>query len=361
MFRDISEAALSGRGIDEGQILAVLKAADGRETDLLADLAYRTRRKFLGEQACIHGIIEFSNWCRRNCAYCGVRCGNAKAERYRLEPDEMVELGVAAVEKLGYKMIMLQSGEDPWYDTDILAGVVKKIYDRVRPLIFLSIGERDAVAYEKLYLAGARGALFRFETSDRKLFERHHPGASFDSRLEHLRFMRDLGYVVATGPLVGLPGQDVESLARDIVFARKNETLMVSTGPLVPHPDTPLADAEPPSPGDVRRVIIAARLAMPRVRIPVTTAMEHLWGDDFRRTALRSGGNAFMLNLTPESVRDSYDIYPGKNRERRHIHTAESFGELTDIIEECGLHLCRGFGKEFELTRDEFAGGCEMQ
>lgn len=360
MMRRLADKAGRGEGIGRDEIRWVLEQSDPARIGEICAAASAVRAKFLGNQACIHGIIEMSNICRRNCLYCGVRRDNRAVARYRLEPERIIELGAAAVKRFGYKMLVLQSGEDLYYTTGMLASVIKEITRQCGALIFLSIGERDETTYQKLYLAGARGTLFRFETSSPALYAKMHPGASFDERVAHLRFMKDIGYIVAAGPLIGLPGQTLETLADDIAFVRDLGALMVSTGPFIPHPLTPLAGSPVVPASLVRKAIAAARLAMPRVRIPVTTAMEHLWGDGFRRDALRSGANSFMLNLTPDDVRDRYDIYPDKNKRAECLHSAAAFAGVNAIIEECGMKLCRGFGIEFPVTDAAFAAGCSM-
>lgn len=360
MIRALRAKASSRQGIDKEEILWILDQEDPALIDEISSVANGLREDLVGNQACIHGIIEFSNFCRRNCMYCGLRVGNNGLKRYRLSADEIVETAEAAVRDYGYKMFVLQSGEDLDYSTDDLVDIVKRIFDSTKTLIFLSIGERDITTYRKLYLAGARGVLFRFETSSLELYSKMHPGVSHKERLKHLKFLKETGYIVATGPIVGLRGQTRETYADDITMIRDSGALMVSFGPFIPHPDTPLADSPVIDPAEVRKFIIALRLAMPRIRIPVTTAMEHLWGDDFRKVALRSGANSFMLNLTPAGVRENYDIYPGKNIQPGHVHTLETFDCVMGIMKECGMELCRGFGLEFELTEEVFSVGCSM-
>ena len=358
--KELINKALRGNGIDAEDITHILRQENPANIEETAKLASYVRAKFLGRQVCIHGIIEFSNFCRRNCFYCGLRSENRKLGRYRLEPDTIVELATTAVKKLGYKMLVLQSGEDFYYTTDKLLSILKNIFEQCRPLVFLSIGERDAITYEKLFLAGARGVLFRFETSSRSLYEEMHPGASFDERIGHLRFMRDIGYIIATGPLIGLPGQTIESYVSDILLLRDLGAHMVSMGPVIPHPRTLFAENNVVLSCLVQKLIIASRLALPRARIPITTAMEYLWGNDFRRTALRSGANSFMLNLTPLDIKDLYDIYPGKNKLAEHLHSTSAISEVREIAHECNMQICRGFGREFNLARQSFIAGCPM-
>lgn len=360
ILQSIRAKAARREGIDREEAVWFLTQDDTATIDELADTANAMRARLLGKQACIHGIIEMSNICRRNCLYCGLRSSNAALPRYRLEEQQIIDLAVSAVKKLGYKMLVLQSGEDLHFTTEQMIRIVQTINKTSGALVFLSVGERDRIFYQKMWIAGARGVLFRFETTDPKIYEEMRPTADYADRMEHLKFLKEAGYIMATGPLIGLPGQTMETLADDLLLIRDSGAFMVSMGPLIAHPDTPLAGAPAVSSTLVRKMIVAARLVMPRARIPITTAMEYLWGDDFRRLALRSGANSFMLNLTPAEVRDSYDVYPNKNKLAEHLHTPTAFSQVNGIIEECGMKLCLGFGADLALSSEEFAIGCSM-
>ncbi|MFH2070118.1 MAG: radical SAM protein [Elusimicrobiota bacterium] len=291
-----------------------------QETDLrlahnpktLYQTANSIRQKHLGNACCVHGIIEFSNYCRNNCLYCGIRKDNAKLKRYRMGVDEILAVAENAVNKLGFKAIVLQSGEDMWYDGDKLADITAKIRERCPALLVWSIGERDTGTYKRMYAAGARGVLLRFETADSQQYARLKPGQSIEGRVELIESLRDMGYLIFTGFLVGLPGQEEKDILGNIEMTNSLGAEMFSFGPFIPHPETPLADASPPSVELALTTIARSRILYPEAKILVTTAMETIAGENGMKQGLLSGGNSLMINLTPQEYRALYEIYPGR-------------------------------------------------
>ena len=264
----------------------------------------------------MHGILEFSNYCKGNCLYCGIRCGNKELKRYRMTEEEILEAVDHAVEELGFKALVLQSGEDAHYTDDMLVSLVKKIHEKHGILLFMSIGERSRECYEKLYKAGAYGALLRFETSNNEIYEKVRPGKKKEDRIQLIRDLIDMGFVVATGFLIGLPGQTKKDIIEDILLTKSLKPDMYSFGPLIPHPDTPLASVEKPELDDALKVIALSRLVDPEAKILVTSALETL-GPDAGKMGLMAGGNSLMINTTPPEFRKSYDLYPGKIKEEK--------------------------------------------
>lgn len=304
------------RDLTRKEIIYLLNT-EGLEKRALFSEANLTRQTYLKDFICIHGIIEFSNFCKNDCLYCGLRKENKKLKRYRMTPEEIVETAEEAVKKKGYKLLVLQAGEDHFYTTEMLCKIIKKIKERCRVFIFVSVGERGLQCYKKMKQAGASGALFRFETSNPLLFEKFHPqGKNFENRLRHLKFMKKMGYFVATGSLVGLPDQTIEDLADDILITKKWAN-MVSSGPYVLAADTPLANS-PSSITNLQKIeltlkmIAILRLLKKETKIPVTTALETLAGEKGRRDALLAGANSLMFNLTPAKYRLFYKIYDHK-------------------------------------------------
>ena len=229
-----------------------------------------------------------------------------------MEPEEIIECAVQAVEKKGYKLLILQSGEDTFYTDEMVEKIIGEIKKRCRCFLFLSSGERGYESYKRLKEAGASGVLLRFETTNESLFKKIHPhGKDYRSRFEHLRFLKELGYFIATGSLVGIPGQKPSDIARDLI-AIKEYADMASIGPFIPTPGTPLADYPAGDAELTLKAVAIIRLMMKKVRLPVVTAFETLAGEDGRRRALNSGANSLMLNLTPELYRPLYKIYPDK-------------------------------------------------
>lgn len=316
-FRKIVQATRI-RDLTKEEILYLLATDNLEEVNALYSEANTIRKAYLKEFICVHGIIEFSNICAKDCHYCGLRSENG-VKRYRMTVSEVVDTAVKAAEK-GYKLLVLQSGEDHYYSDELLEEMVREIKRRSRVFIFLSIGERGYDSYKRLRKAGASGVLLRFETSNPELFRELHPdGKDIDNRLSHLRFLKELGYFIATGFMVGLPGQTIEDLANDILTLKKLNPGMASIGPFIPSPDTPLSDEEAGTVDMTLRVMAILRLMMKSVRIPVTTAMETVGGVEMRKEGLMAGGNALMFNLTPPRYRRLYQIYPNKfyQRDRR--------------------------------------------
>jgi len=316
-FRKIIAASKS-RSLTRSEIVYLLQV-EGSEKEALFSEANFVRRMYIKDFICVHGIIEFSNHCRYDCHYCGLRRANRTLPRYRLSADEIVDTACRAVKNDGYKLLVLQSGADDFYRDDDLAEIIKRIKAECRVFLFLSIGERSRAAYEKFKRAGVSGVLLRFETADRESFKRLHPqGKKMKNRFAQLKILRQLGYFVATGFITGLPGQSLGDLAADIMVTQK-WAHMASVGPFVPSENTPLAKALP---GDIEmnlKVVAILRLLMKSVRIPVTTALETLAGETGRKRALSGGANALMFNLTPGEYRPFYRIYPDKFFQRNTI------------------------------------------
>lgn len=291
-----------------------------RETDLrlvsqpkdLRQIANSTRQRHQGNSCCIHGILEFSNCCVNDCLYCGLRKSNSALTRYRMGIDEIVDAAEFAVKELKFKALVLQSGEDPWYDEKKLIEIVESMRKRSPALIILSIGEREIGLYEKLYKAGVRGALLRFETSNPALYEKMRPGRKLKERLDLINRLHDIGYLIMTGFLIGLPGQAPEDLLEDIRLTGSLGADMFSFGPFIPHPQTPLADCASPSIDEALDTIARARITDPASRILVTTSLETLDKESGLKAGLLSGGNSLMINATPKKYRRHYDIYPDR-------------------------------------------------
>ena len=275
----------------------------------LASAADRVRHRFVGDGVHLRGLIEFSNICRQNCMYCGLRRNNRKLERYRLEADEIVALASKA-KGYGYHTVVLQSGEDSYYTAAVLAGIIRRI-KALDMAVTLSVGERSFEEYRAFREAGADRYLLRIETTDAALYERYDPGMSHAKRCRCLQALKELGYEVGTGSLIGLPGQTPAMLARDILWFQQIDADMVGIGPLIPNGDTPLGEA---APGDwhlTRRMVSLLRLLLPEANIPATTAMETMLPQG-REIILSSGANVVMPNVTEGDSRRKYALYPGK-------------------------------------------------
>lgn len=289
------------------EIISIIK--DDSINDELFSAANRVREKYMGNEVHLRGIIEFSNICKRNCMYCGLRKDNENLKRYRLMPDEIVELARKAA-GYGYKSVVLQSAEDSYYTTEILQDIIKRI-KKFNIAVTLSLGEKTFEEYKSYKEAGADRYLLRIESTDRALYESLDPKMSHKNRLRCLSDLKTLGYEVGTGNLVGLPNQSVESIADDILFFKEIDADMVGLGPFIPNEDTPLGDYKVDNFTMSLKVMALVRLLLPDSNVPATTAMESL-NRNGRVIALSSGANVVMPNITEGEYRKLYALYPGK-------------------------------------------------
>jgi biotin synthase len=311
-FLRIIDRATYGKSISHQEALRLLLSEDPDEIDVLHKSANFIRQKFLGNACCVHGIIEFSNICKSQCTYCGISSLNTRLIRYSLNTGEILNVVADAVRRFGFKGIVLQSGEDPSYKSEDIIDLIKKIRDSFPVFIFLSTGEMEEEFYQKAFDAGARAVLFRFETSDHNLYAKLHPHSSLKERIRNLELFKDIGYIIATGSLIGLPGQKPESIIDDFMFAKVLGCDMYSFGPFIPHPDTPLSEHNAPGSEYVLKALSVLRLIDPYGKILVTTALESQ-NPQAKRLALMGGANSIMLNLTPKDYVNLYDIYPNRS------------------------------------------------
>lgn len=289
------------------EIIALLSLPDARALFQAAD---EVRRQFVGDEVYLRGLIEFSNYCKNDCMYCGIRRSNLQAKRYRLSPQEIVKLAEKAA-GYGHKTVVLQSGEDGWFSADKMADIVRQI-KKMGLAVTLSLGEKTREEYALYRQAGADRYLLRIETTDKVLYEKLDPQMSWLNRARCLTDLKALGYEVGSGSLVGLPGQTMESLADDLLFFKQIPVDMAGIGPFIPHPHTPLANETTNGHFELALKMMAImRLLLPDINIPATTAMETLHPQG-RLLALQSGANVVMPNVTEGEPRKMYELYPGK-------------------------------------------------
>ncbi len=288
-------------------IIEILK--DDSNNDWLFSLADKTREEYVGDEVHLRGLIEFSNICKRQCKYCGLRCEDKFIDRYRISKENIISYAEHAV-NMGYKTIVLQSGEDEYYNTDLMSEIIEGI-KKLGVALTLSIGEKTYEEYKAFKEAGADRYLIRIETTDKTLYNQMHPNMDFDNRVRCLENLGRLGYEVGTGCLVGLPNQTIESLADDILFFKEINADMVGIGPFIPHPHTPLKDSATGSFTLALKVMALTRILLKNINIPATTAMETL-NPNGRIIALQSGANVVMPNVTTTEYRAKYEIYPNK-------------------------------------------------
>lgn len=311
---------------DATAIAAIL--ADDKIDNALFASANEVKAREYGNLVFVRGIIEFSNYCRCSCAYCGLNAG-MKVTRYRMTPDELVE---AAVETAGvYRTVILQSGEDLYYTADMLADIVARIKARANCAVTLSIGERSLEEYKKIREAGGDRFLLKHETADATLYQSLH-GVPLDSRLQAQRMLKALGFELGGGFMVGLPGQTDMTLANDLLTLRREGVVMAGIGPFIAHPDTSIGQAADGDAHKTLKVLALARLLLPRCHLPSTTALNVKGG---MKDALLCGANVIMQKATPYEYRKLYDIYPG--RDAKDVPLKEQFEELEQRLAGLGL------------------------
>ncbi len=320
-----------GKKLSDNDALILLRARDKEEVGLICAAANNIRRRVNKNACCVHGIIEFSNYCSGSCHYCGIR-KEKNIQRYRMSIKEIEDAAFNAIRRQGFKALVLQSGEESFYSAKELAPLIKNIR-ALGALLFLSPGTKSKEFYSELYSAGARAALLRFETHDRSLFEKLRPGTSLADRINKIKFLKEKKFVTATGFLLGLPGEKPEDILANIRLAGSLEPDMISFGPLLPVPGTPLEGLEPVSEEKVLKTIALIRILYPKSSILITSAMETLY-EDMPRSGLEAGGNSMMIDVTPRKYREKYTIYPGKGRGGNSIR--EVIKKKTDMLYSLG-------------------------
>lgn len=358
------------QNISVSEIANWLREDDPNRLSTLFTVADETRKTRVGEAVWLRGLLEISSNCRRNCFYCGMRASR-KMERYRMTRSEILSSAEQAF-RFSYGTLVIQSGEDLSLSATFISELILEIRERYGLTITLSLGERSESELALWKTSGAQRYLLRFETSNATLYRRIHPLASdslFPDRIGYLRILRELGYEVGSGVLIGIPGQSYDDLARDLSLFRELDLDMIGCGPFLPHPSTPLGTLEiqagfwrtpasssprdffsyPTTPFQVPntnllayKVVALSRILCPDANIPSTTAVATLDGRDGRKGALERGANVIMPNVTPEKYRSLYEIYPNKSGAREDAATTRA--TALRQIAEIGRFPGRGSG-----------------
>ena len=314
---------LPSERLDRPALLAWLQEMKPGKLDHLWARADAVRQAVVGDEVHLRGLIEVSNFCVRSCLYCGLRAGSMHLQRYRMTEAQILASAKEA-KALGYGTVVLQGGEDPGLTRETVAAVVRRIKAETGLAVTLSLGERSPEEFLAWRQAGADRYLLRFETSDPELYRCIHPvlpGGAPD-RFGMLALLRELGYEIGTGVMVGIPGQTWTSLADDLLRLRELDPDMIGAGPFLPNPRTPLGAPSVEDrvvPGQVPndelttlKVVALARLLCPEANLPSTTALATLDPANGRELGLVRGANVVMPNVTPAPFRELYEIYPGK-------------------------------------------------
>ena len=298
------------RTLTDGEFASLLET-DAYDAALF-ESADRVRRSVYGTDVYVRGLIEFTNWCKNDCFYCGIRHGNKNASRYRLDEEEILGCCASGWE-LGYRTFVLQGGEDPFFTDDRICSIVSRIKRHFPTCaVTLSIGEKSRASYQAYFDAGADRYLLRHETASHWLYGQLHPAAmSLDNRIRCLYDLKEIGYAVGAGMMVGPPRQTTEHLVEDLRFLEKLGPHMIGIGPFLTHRDTPFAEEPNGSLPLTLRLLAILRLMFPKALIPATTALGTIHPKG-REMGLKAGANVIMPNLSPVGVRKKYELYENK-------------------------------------------------
>lgn len=317
------------------------------EETVIADLRTQAReitKSIYGNRVFVRGLIEFTNYCKNDCYYCGIRRSNKNASRYRLEQDEILNCAATGYE-LGFRTFVLQGGEDPYFSDDKICKIVASIREKYKDCaITLSIGEKTKESYQKYFDAGADRYLLRHETADCSHYGKLHPASlSLENRMRCLFDLKEIGYQTGCGFMVGSPGQTVETLYKDLMLIKKLQPEMVGIGPFLPQKDTPFCQERAGSFERTLRLLAIIRLIHPHVLLPATTALGTI-NPKGREAGILSGANVVMPNLSPVTVRKKYALYDNK------ICTGDEAAECKGCLEK----RMESIGYQLVVDRGDF-------
>lgn len=315
--------------LSKAEYIELLQCWEDKETTKrLREEAVRLRKLYYGDKVFTRGLIEFTNYCKNNCYYCGIRRENVQVCRYRLTADEILECCRSGYE-LGYRTFVLQGGEDPYYTDERMVEIIHAIKKEFPDCaLTLSIGEKSYGSYQRFRNAGADRYLLRQETADESLYNSLHPATmSLKYRKQCLFNLKELGYQVGAGFMVGTPGQTISHIAEDLLFLQELQPQMVGIGPFIPHHDTIYAEKTAGSVELTLFLLSIIRIMLPKVLLPSTTALGTLdsWG---REKGLTAGANVVMPNLSPVKNRKLYELYDNK------ICTGEEAAECRECLKQ---------------------------
>lgn len=312
--------------LEDEEILKLLNGMDEDHIVYLKDKALETRRRYYGNKVYLRGLLEFTNYCSRDCEYCGIHASNKKVNRYRLTLSQILECCEIGYH-LGYRTFVLQGGEDKYYTDEKVVEIVETVKNKYPECaVTLSIGEKPYDSYKRYFEAGADRYLLRHETADKDLYKSLHRKGFFENRINCLWNLKEIGYQVGAGFMVGLPNQTYEHYVKDLRFLKELEPHMVGIGPFIPHKDTTLANEKGGNVEMTTILLAFIRLLLPPVLLPATTALGTI-DSTGREKGLKAGANVVMPNLSPIEVREKYSLYDGK------ICTGDEAAECRGCIE----------------------------
>lgn len=344
--------------LERGEMRTLLESMTDEEEEFLYASARQVCEAHYHKAVFLRGLIEFSSWCRNDCYYCGLRHSNLNARRYRLSAEEILACADRGYE-LGFRTIVLQSGEDPFYRDEDICLLVSEIKEHHPDCaVTLSIGEKSRESYQRYFNAGADRYLLRQETSDPQHYRHLHPDTlTIENRKRCLQDLKEIGFQVGCGIMVGSPGQTMDHILEDLYYMAHFRPHMVGIGPFIPHHDTPFAGEKAGTVKDTLHLLAVIRLMLPRVLLPATTALGTI-DPKGREKGILAGANVVMPNLSPAGVREKYLLYDGK------ICTGDEAAEcrrcMEARIERIGYHVTvsRGDWGENETASHTISGRC---
>lgn len=298
--------------LEKEEFVELLSQYNEEDAKRLKEEAVRIRKSLYGKKVYARGLIEFTNYCKNNCYYCGIRSSNQAAERYRLSKEEILECCKIGWD-IGFRTFVLQGGEDPFYTDERIVEIVTAIKEAYPTCaITLSIGEKEEESYRRFKEAGADRYLLRHETANPVHYKMLHPeNMSLAARKECLYTLKKLGYEVGAGFMVGSPWQTNEYLAEDLIFLKELQPHMVGIGPFIPHHDTKFREYQAGSLEKTYFLLSILRILLPKSNLPATTALGTLHPQG-RERGIEAGANVVMPNLSPVKVRKKYELYNNK-------------------------------------------------
>ncbi|MBU1098340.1 MAG: [FeFe] hydrogenase H-cluster radical SAM maturase HydE [Ignavibacteriae bacterium HGW-Ignavibacteriae-2] len=343
---NIKEILYNKDSYSREEIIFLLNLSDSVEIDKLFQRAKEIRDSYFGKEIHLRGVIEFSNYCTQHCLYCGLREENLIIPRYRMSAEEILDTA-KIIYNNGIRTIVLQSGEDSFFDTDLISYLIYSIKRQYDVAITLSLGQRGFDEYKTWKIAGADRYLLKHESANPKLYSIYHKKAKLDERIQHLKFLKRIGYQIASGNMIGLPNQTVADIADDILLCRELDVDMAAFGPFIPSINTPYQNMPAGDTLMTQKVMAVVRLVLKNVHIPATTALDSI--DDFgREKGLSAGANVIMPNFTPAPYRENYLIYTNKrgiNEDPLDIHS-----QIKSRIEALGHNISQSRGDSIKRS-----------
>lgn len=336
-MKKVIDKLYNQKSLSKEEFIYLLDNIDDKNSEYLFSLARERREEFYGKDIYIRGLIEFTNYCKNDCYYCGIRCSNSKTERYRLSKEDILNCAEEG-HKLGFRTFVLQGGEDPYFTDERMVEIISSLKERYPDCaLTLSVGEKSYESYKKYFDAGADRYLLRHESADGEHYSKLHPkDLSLDNRKRCLYDLKKIGYQVGTGIMVGSPYQNSANVAEDLIFIKKLNPHMVGIGPFIPHKDTPFRDKDK---GSFKLTLILLgiiRLMIPPVLLPSTTALSTI-DKEGREKGILAGANVIMPNLSPVSVRKKYMLYDNKANTGQ--EAAESLEILKNSMKKIGYNI----------------------